>query len=214
MANFNNIKTAIDTYINTNGSQEITGDVLNSVLNGMIESVDVALANAVKTILDGVSSDFDTLKEIADYIATDKKQYADLLSALSVINETLTTKVDKTSFTAAITELAQSIATKLDKATYDKFVSDIERTLALKLDKSVHEAYVSKTDKAISQKVDKTTYDAAISNINGLIASLGVTIQSLSKQVQELNARVAALEGDDKTSNLIGTAKVGFALLG
>lgn len=174
MANFNNIKTAIDTYIKTNGSQEITGDVLNSVLNGMIESVDVALTDAVKTILDGVSSDFDTLKEIADYIATDKKQYADLLSALSVINETLTTKVDKTSFTAAITELAQSIATKLDK----------------------------------------TTYDAAISNINGLITSLGVTIQSLSKQVQELNARVAALEGDDKTSNIIGTAKVGCALLG
>lgn len=214
MANFNNIKTAIDTYIKTNGSQEITGDVLNSVLNGMIESVDVALADAVKTILDGVSSDFDTFKEIADYIATDKKQYADLLSALSVINETLTTKVDKTSFTAAITELAQSIATKLDKATYDKFVAGIERTLALKLDKSVHEAYVSKTNKAISQKVDKTTYDAAISNISGLITSLGVTIQSLSKQVQELNARVAVLEGDDKTSNIIGTAKVGDALLG
>lgn len=139
---------------------------------------------------------------------------ADLQTLIADISKLLDLKVDKTSFTAAIAELAQSIATKLDKATYDKFVADIERTLALKLDKSVHEAYVSKNDVAISLKVDKTTFDAAISKVNGFLASLGVTIQSLSKQVQELNARVAALEGDDKTSNIIGTAKVGYALLG
>lgn len=193
MGHFESIKAAIDAKVNTNGRQAITGHILNNILHGMLDSIDVALADEVKKILGDVSLDYDTLKEIADYIATDKKQYAEVLEALNAINISLTTKVDKTAFNSTIAELTQSIATKLDK--------------------SVHESYATKTDKAISQKVDKTTYDATIANINSLFSALSLTIQTLSNEIVELNNRVAALEGN-KISNLVGSAKVGYALVG
>lgn len=39
MANFEAIKAAIDAVIKTNGRQEITGEVMNGVLNGMVDAV-------------------------------------------------------------------------------------------------------------------------------------------------------------------------------
>ena len=36
MSNYNNLKTAIDANIKQNGNQEITGPILNSVLNQMV----------------------------------------------------------------------------------------------------------------------------------------------------------------------------------
>lgn len=213
MAHFDTIKAAIDAKVNTNGRQAISGHILNNILHRMLDAIDVALADEVQKILGDVPVEFDTLKEIADYIVTDKKQYAEVLEALNAINTGLTTKVDKTAFNLTIAELTQSIATKLDKTTYDRFVETTNRNLGLKLDKSVHESYVNKTDKAISQKVDKTTYDATIADINGLFSALSLTIQTLSNEIAELNKRVAALEGN-KTSNLVGSAKVGYALVG
>lgn len=153
MGHFESIKAAIDAKVNTNGRQAITGHILNNILHGMLDSIDVALADEVKKILGDVSLDYDTLKEIADYIATDKKQYAEVLEALNAINISLTTKVDK------------------------------------------------------------TAYDATIANINSLFSALSLTIQTLSNEIAELNKRVAALEGN-KTSNLVGSAKVGYALVG
>lgn len=165
MAHFEEIKSSIDAKVNTNGRQAISGHILNNILHRMLDAVDVALADEVKKIMGDVSVEFDTLKEIADYIATDKEQYAVVLEALNAINTSLTTKVDKTAFNLTIAELIQSIATKLDKTTYDRFVETTNRSLAQKLDKSVHEAYVSKTDKAISQKVDKTTYESELTEL-------------------------------------------------
>ena len=193
MAHFDMIKAAIDAKVNTNGRQAISGHILNNILHGMLDAIDVALADEVQKILGDVPVEFDTLKEIADYIATDKKQYAEVSEVLNTIKTSLTTKVDKTTFNSTIAGLTQSIATKLDK--------------------SVHESYATKTDKAISQKVDKTTYGVTIDNINGQFLALSLTIQTLSNEIAELNKRVAALEGN-KTSNLVGSAKVGYALVG
>ena len=39
MSNYNNLKTAIDANIKQNGNQEITGPVLNSVLNAMVDTL-------------------------------------------------------------------------------------------------------------------------------------------------------------------------------
>lgn len=39
MANYSNLKSAIDTNIKTNGNEEITGAILNSVLNSMVTSL-------------------------------------------------------------------------------------------------------------------------------------------------------------------------------
>ena len=43
MGRFDNIKTAIDTNINTNGNQAITGAVMNSVMKQTVDSVDTQL---------------------------------------------------------------------------------------------------------------------------------------------------------------------------
>lgn len=43
MANFDTIKTAIDANVNTNGTQAITGAVMNSVLKQMVDSTDAEL---------------------------------------------------------------------------------------------------------------------------------------------------------------------------
>ena len=39
MSNYNSLKTAIDANIKQNGKQEITGPVLNSVLNAMVNTL-------------------------------------------------------------------------------------------------------------------------------------------------------------------------------
>lgn len=39
MANYSNLKSAIDTNIKTNGNEEITGTILNTVLNSMVSSL-------------------------------------------------------------------------------------------------------------------------------------------------------------------------------
>ena len=39
MSNYSNLKSTIDTNIKTNGNEEITGDILNTVLNSMVSSL-------------------------------------------------------------------------------------------------------------------------------------------------------------------------------
>lgn len=50
MARFDSIKQTIDSNIKSNGNQEITGQKLNAVLNGMMSSVDAALTEVENTI--------------------------------------------------------------------------------------------------------------------------------------------------------------------
>lgn len=130
MGHFESIKAAIDAKVNTNGRQAISGHILNNILHGMLDAIDVALADEVQKILGDVPVEFDTLEEIADYIVTDKKQYAEVLEALNAINTSLTKKVDKTAFNLTIAELTQSIATKLDKTTYDAAMVSVTANLS------------------------------------------------------------------------------------
>ena len=39
MSNYNSLKATINANIKTNGNQEITGSVLNSVLNAMVTTI-------------------------------------------------------------------------------------------------------------------------------------------------------------------------------
>ena len=62
MANFDTIKTAIDANIKTNGNQMITGDVLNSVLNQMVDSEEQNLTelSVVLEEINGVEKSYDS----------------------------------------------------------------------------------------------------------------------------------------------------------
>ena len=65
MANSETIKTTIDANINTNGNQEITGAVMNSVLKQMVDSTDVQLAelkSKTNTQLSDLANEIETLQ--------------------------------------------------------------------------------------------------------------------------------------------------------
>lgn len=126
MGHFESIKAAIDAKVNTNGRQAITGHILNNILHGMLDSIDVALADEVKKILGDVSLDYDTLKEIADYIAIDKGRYEAVVAALNrlsqtdkSLSETITTLTkDISQLKVADTKHEENVARLIDKVNF------------------------------------------------------------------------------------------------
>lgn len=61
MAKFDTIKTAIDANINTNGTQAITGAVMNSVLKQMVDSTDTELTELESEIIYNLNKNNSTI---------------------------------------------------------------------------------------------------------------------------------------------------------
>ncbi len=72
MSNYNNLKTTIDANIKQNGNQEITGPILNSVLNQMVNILGTGYQFAGVAVLD---TDPGTPDAKVFYIANDKGKY-------------------------------------------------------------------------------------------------------------------------------------------
>lgn len=75
MGRFDNIKATIDANIRQNGNQEITGQVLNDVLNGMMDSTDSVMTSelAKKASVEDLNSKASTIyvdEAIASAITT------------------------------------------------------------------------------------------------------------------------------------------------
>ena len=87
-------------------------DILNSDSN-VDGSVKKTVANAIARVVAGAPEDLDTLKEIADYIASDKTGAAELAAAISAL-KTLTA-----GHTKSIEDLGKAKADKADVEPYD-----------------------------------------------------------------------------------------------
>lgn len=87
-------------------------DILNSDSN-VDGSVKKTVADAIARVVAGAPEDFDTLKEIADYIAADKTGAAELAAAISAL-KTLTA-----GHTKSIEDLGKAKADKSDVEPYD-----------------------------------------------------------------------------------------------
>ena len=74
MSNYNNLKTSIDANIKQNGNQEITGPILNSVLNQMVNILGTGYQFAGVATLDP-ATDPGTPDAKVFYIANGKGTY-------------------------------------------------------------------------------------------------------------------------------------------
>ena len=80
------------------------------------EEVETAAANAVAQVVANAPEDFDTLKEVADYIASDKTKANEIEAKLSEHDAALETKADKTELEPLATkEELQALETALNE---------------------------------------------------------------------------------------------------
>ena len=80
------------------------------------EEVETAAANAVAQVVANAPEDFDTLKEVADYIASDKTKANEIEAKLSEHDATLETKADKSELEPLATkEELQALETALNE---------------------------------------------------------------------------------------------------
>ena len=112
MGRFDSTKTAIDVNITQNGNQEITGSILNSVLNNMVDATDAQLdilEGAIPTKLSDLEQDI----PIGSYDDTELRQE---LTKLSAETEYIATEVE--SHNELIEDLQN---TKIDKEADDYY---------------------------------------------------------------------------------------------
>lgn len=123
-------KQELETKINT-ASASI------AVLNGkdtVTGSVDYKVKTAIDAVVDGAPAAFDTLKEVADWIATDKSGAAALAQRISDLE-----------------------SNKLDASEFESFEDENEKALATKTDKTDFQNYVSQNNDAVAKKAE-TSY--------------------------------------------------------
>lgn len=168
------------------GTKASTED-LNNAIDGVIKGdevqsmIDTSVQSAVDGLIDGAPATYDTLKEIADYLATHENEYTALV-------EVLATKVDKVEGKGLSTEdFTTELKTKLeglsnyilDPATADKLGgvkigANIDVTadgvISIKDASTTQKGVVQLSDSvasdvsnvAATSKAVKTAYDAAV----------------------------------------------------
>lgn len=191
MGHFESIKAAIDAKVNTNGRQAITGHILNNILHGMLDSIDVALADEVKKILGDVSLDYDTLKEIADYIAIDKGRYAEVVAALTQLSQT------DTLLSETITTLTKDIESRFVEQAqtnqgFTKSIGALDQTVNL------HDGRLSKVEKDLSsQSKEISTNSAKIVSLEKADERMNKELGVLADSTRELGKDVSQLKVAD-----------------
>lgn len=118
----NKINTASDAIAVLNGKDTVTG------------SVDYKVKTAIDAVVDGAPAAFDTLKEVADWIATDESGAAALAQRISDLE-----------------------SNKLDASEFESFEDENEKALATKTDKTDFQNYVSQNNTAVANKAE-TSY--------------------------------------------------------
>jgi septal ring factor EnvC (AmiA/AmiB activator) len=93
-------------------------DVLNGEGEGSVKKIaEDAAAAAVAAVIDGAESDFDTLREVAEWIAADKEGSAALQSTVSSHTESITTLTgDLTELEAKVDEDIANLTTHMSDA--------------------------------------------------------------------------------------------------
>lgn len=158
-----------------------------TAMNSAIEAAKTAVKDE---LIDGAPATYDTLKEIADYIAEDK-------TGAAAMNEAIANKLGKTETAAA----AAKLATSAGSATQPVFFSNgVPVTTTYSLGKSVP-ANALFTD---------TTYSVATTTANGLMASADKTkldgIAAGANNYTLPTATASVLGGVKVGSNITNTA--------
>lgn len=136
--------------------------------------VSTAISTAISDLIDGAPDTYDTLKEIADYIAT----HEDVKKSLE---EGLAARVKTSDFNEYKETVSTNLDGKVDKiegkslSTYDfndeykEQLDNLSTDLDGKIDVSVYSSYTATTDTAISGKLDTTEFETYSGNVSNSI---------------------------------------------
>lgn len=187
-ANADAIKAIKDDYLKTSDKTELTG------------AIATAKQEAIATVLgEGTDEDFDTLKEIADWILSDTTGAAALQTDVATIKADYLKDADKTELTGKITT-AQNAA---DKAQGE--VDALEEVVATKAAASDVTALTGRVTTAEGKisTLEGEMDDAqeAIIDLGELIGDGGTVQAQISKAIEEENLSQYAKAADLNTAN-------------
>lgn len=132
----------------THEQADITGLEAALTARPTTEAMNTAISTAISGLIDGAPETYDTLKEIAEYIASDK-------TAMDALNAAIGNKADKTAFEAlkATVDALGALASK-NKVTE----TDLDDALKEKIN-SASEGNHSHANKALLDTYDQTNAD-------------------------------------------------------
>lgn len=143
-------KQELETKINTaNASIAVLNS--NSSVTG---SVDYKVKTAIDAVVDSAPETFDTLKEVADWIATDESGAAALAQRISDLESN---KLDVTAFNSFKDANEKALATKTDNTDFQNYVSQNNAAVALK-------ANTSDVNDALAKKVNNSDFETFKTN--------------------------------------------------
>lgn len=146
---------------------ETTGATKEEVATAKSEAIEAA----VTRILDGsVAEDFDTLKEVAEWITSHTSEATELINRLTAVENDYLKGADKTELTNSINALITFVGTLPESATSTNVVAYISEAIAAlnigDYAKASALQTLSETVTGISTKVDKNAGDISTINQN------------------------------------------------
>lgn len=139
------LKEITDDIAIINGADTVTGSIANAAKN--------AAASAVATVVANSPTAFDTLKEIADWIASDESGTADLVGRVTTIENTMATDDELSDAVDGLNKtITDGLATKVNNTDFNTYKESTATLIGTKADTT----YVNTE---LGKKVDKTTFE-------------------------------------------------------
>lgn len=159
----------------------------------LTEAIATAKQEAIEAILDGVTDDFDTLKEVAAWIQSDTTASAELVTRVSNIEADYLKGADKTTLQGEIDALETFVGELPEDATSDTVVEYIQEVVdGLKIGDYAKAADLT----ALAERV--TAAESAIEVLEGKVGDKTVAEQ-ITDVTDAMSEKITTLEGKAHT---------------
>ena len=177
------INTALDSKLEASDLSELEGKVVTLIGVDADKSVRTIASEEVAKVVDNAPSTFDTLKEIADWIASHPDSVAEINSKLSSVEENVST------LSSTVTNLGTSVEGLESKdAKLETSIGEATGRIG------TLEATIGNAGGGLVKDIkDNAT---AISTVDGKVNSLTERVSANEGAIETLNGSVATLESD------------------
>ena len=177
------INTALDSKLEASDLSALEGKVATLVGADANKSVRTIAYEEVTKVVDGAPATFDTLKEIADWIASHPNSVAEINSRLSSVEENVST------LSSTVTNLGTSVEGLESKdAKLETSISEATGKIG------TLEATIGNAESGLVKDIaDNAT---AISTVDGKVDSLTGRVSANEGAIETLNGSVTTLESD------------------
>ena len=165
-------KTTTDTSLSSTSGNPIANKTVytalaakadSTALASVSNSIDTKISAAIDKLIDGAPETYDTLKEIADYLATHQNEYTALLTTIAGKVDKVTGKgLSTEDFTSALKTKLDGIATGANKTTVDTALSSTSGNPVA--NSAVNTALGNKVDKVSGKGLSTNDYTTAEKN--------------------------------------------------